>query len=104
MAGMQRKLDGKELEDAQVQALIDGIRRRLARLEAEAEAAASRYTVVFEIGPRNLGGGAMCWRARAIEVDLTAAAETLEEAAMLMARKVTSIRASDRLPGTEVNR
>ena len=92
---MPRKLDGKELEDAQIQAIIDGVRRRLARLEAEAEAAANRYTVVFEMGPRNLGGGAMCWRARAVDHDLTTVGETLEEAALLMARKLSSLRAAD---------
>lgn len=88
-----RKLDGKALEDFQVQEIIDGIRKRLARLEAEAEAAANRYTVVFDIGPRNLGGGAVCWRARVLDHGIITAAETMEEAAVLVARQLTLLRA-----------
>ena len=100
---MGKKLEGKELENFQVQELIDGIRNRLARLEAKAEAAANRYTVVFEIAARNLGGGAMCWRAIAVDRGLTTEGETIEEAAVLMARKISSLRVSDRLPETGRN-
>ena len=76
-----KKLEGKELEDFQVQELIEGIRKRLTRLEAEAETAASRYTVVFEIGPRNLGDRAVCWRARVVDHGIITAGETLGDAA-----------------------
>ena len=89
-----KKLEGKELEDFQVQELIEGIRKRLTRLEAEAETAASRYTVVFEIGPRNLGDRAVCWRARVVDHGIITAGETLEDAAVLMARQITLLRAT----------
>ena len=100
---MHRKLEGKELEDLQVRQLIEEIRRRLARIEAEVEAAKNRYTVIFELGQRNLAGGAVCWRARELEHGLAVEGETLEEAALLMAQKLSSLRGSDRLSGTDVN-
>ena len=92
MATMNRKLEGKDLEDFQVKELVEAIQRRLARIEAEVLAAANRYTVVFELGPRNLGGGPVCWRARVLEAPLTAAGETLEETAGFIARQLTAHR------------
>ena len=97
------KPEGKEREDFQVRQLIEAIQRRLARIEAQVEAVKNRYTVVFEMSHRNLAGGAVCWRAREIDHGLTTAGETLEEAALLMARKLSSLRGSDRLSGTDVN-
>lgn len=73
----------KEQEEHDIRVLMEGIQRRLARIEAECTAAASRYTVVFEKRESS-------WGARIIGTPgFATSGKTLEEISALIVQKIS---------------